>query len=148
MEHVNESENQRGETGIAMNEHDEHEIAGPHASRHVAVRHLNTIYWAGVLIWAGLVFGAERLGYLPRVGQADAWSWVFFGAGLYGLLGAIWRTGSRRYPNPKTWDWIWAGILIVLGIGGSTSADITWPLIILLVGVALLASALFRRRRV
>jgi hypothetical protein len=57
-----------------------------------------TLYWAGALIWAGLMFGAESLGILPQVGQADAWTWVFVGVGLYGTLINIYGTAS---PNLK-----------------------------------------------
>jgi hypothetical protein len=48
---------------------------------------IETIYWAGVLIWAGLVFVADNQDWLPKVGEAGPWSWIFFGAGLYGTLG-------------------------------------------------------------
>ena len=106
--------------------------------------HLEAIYWGGVIIWAGLVFGADSLGILPQVGGADAWSWVFLGAGMYALLGAFFRMTSLDYPNPGTWDWVWAGILIILGLSGFFSFDIAWPLILVLVGVAILGKALLR----
>jgi hypothetical protein len=109
-----------------------------------AGRQLEAIYWGGVIIWAGLVFGADSLGYLPQVGGADAWSWVFLGAGLYALLGALFRITSPDYPNPTTWDWVWAGILMILGLGGFFSFNIAWPLILVLVGVAILGKTLLR----
>ena len=111
-----------------------------------AGRHLDALYWGGVIIWAGLVFGADSLGYLPEIGGADAWSWVFLGAGLYALLGAFFRITSPDYPNPSTSDWVWAGILIILGLSGFFSFDIAWPLILVLVGVAILAKTLLRLR--
>ncbi len=109
-------------------------------------RHLDALYWGGVLIWAGLVFGAEKLGYLPQIGEAGPWSWIFVGVGLYGLLGALWRLSSPRYSNPTTWDYIWSGFLLIVGLGGLSTFDITWPLMLVLVGVILLGSALVRRR--
>ena len=111
-----------------------------------AGRHLEAIYWGGVIIWAGLVFGADSLGILPQVGGASAWSWVFLGAGLYALLGALFRITSPDYPNPTTWDWVWAGILIILGLGGFFSFNIAWPFLLVLVGVAILGKALLRLR--
>ena len=111
-----------------------------------AGRHLEAIYWGGVIIWAGLVFGADSLGILPQVGGASAWSWVFLGAGLYALLGALFRITSPDYPNPTTWDWLWAGILIILGLSGFFSFNIAWPLILVLVGVAILAKTFMRLR--
>lgn len=109
-----------------------------------AGRQLEAIYWGGVIIWAGLVFGADSLGYLPQVGGADAWSWVFLGAGLYAVLMAVWRVSSPDYPNPTTWDYVWAVALIILGLGGFFSFNIAWPLILVLVGVAILGKTLLR----
>ena len=107
--------------------------------------YLEAIYWGGVLIWAGLVFGADSLGYLPQVGGADAWSWVFLGAGLYALAGALLRAASPDYLPPTTWDYVWAGILLILGLSGFTGLEIGFSLILLLIGVAILGSALVRR---
>lgn len=101
-----------------------------------------TIYWAVVLIWAGLVFGAESLRLLPQVGQADAWNWVFFGAGLLTLLWAIRRAAvlGRSDPTASLWNFVWGGILIILGLSGLTIAKIGVPLVLLLIGIALLGT--------
>jgi hypothetical protein len=106
---------------------------------------IDTVYWGGVLLWAGLVFGADSLGYLPQIGEADAWSWAFAGAGIFGLLGSLYRAYSPNLPNPNTWDYIWSGGLTVLGLAGFTSLDVGFPLVLLLVGVILLGSAVLRR---
>jgi hypothetical protein len=108
-------------------------------------KHLETIYWAGVLIWVGLVFGAENLGILPQIGGAEAWSWIFFGAGLYALLMALFRIASPDYSNPTAGDYIWAGVLIIIGLSGLTTLEISWPLILVLVGIVILGNALLRR---
>jgi hypothetical protein len=108
-------------------------------------KYLEAVYWGGVLIWAGLVFGVDSLGYLPQIGGADAWSWVFIGAGAYALVGALLRAAGPDYLPPTTWDYVWAGILLILGLSGFTGLEIGFSLILLLIGVALLASALVRR---
>ncbi len=115
-------------------------------SRHAESRRLQTIYWAGVLIWAGAVFTAENTGHLPRLGAADGWDWVFLGAGLYALVGALWREASPKLAGATIGDYVWAGVLLVLGVGGFVSLKITWPLILLSIGLGLLAHALLRRR--
>ena len=114
-------------------------------SRQAALRHLEAIYWGGVIIWAGLVFGADSLGYLPQIGGASAWSWVFLGAGLYALLMALVRVISQDYPNPAASDYVWAGIFLILGLGGFFSFNISWPLILVLVGIAILGKTLLRQ---
>lgn len=106
---------------------------------------LESIYWGVVLLWAGLVFGAESLGYLPQIGEADAWSWAFAGAGLFGLFGALYRLYSQSLPNPNTWDYLWSGGLTILGLVSFTSLDIGFPLILLLVGVVILGRVVIRR---
>jgi hypothetical protein len=106
---------------------------------------LETFYWAVVLIWAGLVFMADNLALLPQIGDADAWSWLFFGAGLYGTLGNLYRLAAANWSSPTDWDYIWSGFWLVLGISGVTTADIFWPLALVLVGVVALAKALLRR---
>jgi hypothetical protein len=114
-------------------------------SQKKAIRHLEAIYWGGVILWAGLVFGADSLGYLPQIGGADAWSWVFAGAGLYALLGGIYRLASPDWPNPTAWDYIWAGVLLIIGLGGFFNLEIAFPLILVLIGLIILGSILLRR---
>ena len=108
-------------------------------------KRLEAIWWAGALIWAGLVFAADGLGLLPQIGESDAWTWVFLGAGLYGVLGNLYRIANSDSPNPIAWDYIWAGGLFMIGLAGMSPVDIFWPLILVLVGVVILAETLFRR---
>lgn len=115
-------------------------------SQREALGHLEAIYWGGVIIWVGLVFGADSLGYLPQIGGAGSWSWIFFGAGLYGLLMALFRESSEDYPSPTAWDYVWAGIFLILGLSGIFAVDIAWPVILVVVGIAILGKAFFRQR--
>jgi hypothetical protein len=108
-------------------------------------RRLEGLWWAVVLIWAGLVFGADSMGLVPQIGDADAWSWIFLGAGMFGILGALYRVTSPDAPNPSTWDWVWASFCLIIGLGGFTTVNIAWPLILILVGGVLLVSVLWRR---
>ncbi len=65
-----------------------------------------------MLIWAGLVFGADSMGILPQIGSADAWSWVFLEVGLFGILGNIYPVASPNVPTPITGDWSWSSITL------------------------------------
>ncbi len=108
-------------------------------------RRIETIYWAGVMIWAGLVFVADNQGWLPDVGEAEAWSWVFAGVGLYGTLGNFYRLVAVDWSAPTTGDWVWSGFWLIIGLVGVTGVDIFWPLALILVGVVVIANMLFRR---
>jgi len=108
-------------------------------------RGFETLWWAGTLIWAGLVFGADRLDWLPQIGQADAWTWVFLGAGLYGLIGSLYRQVSVDALNPRTWDYLWSGFLLVVGFGGVAGVNAFWPAVLILAGVAYLIRVIRRR---
>jgi hypothetical protein len=120
----------------------ESDVTREHRTRHP----LQGLFWASVLIWAGLVFTAESMGWLPQLGHAGAWNWLFFGVGLLALLGALWRGLSPAYAGPGVGNYIWAGILIIIGLSGVVAVKITWPLVLLALGIILLGSALLRRR--
>ena len=108
-------------------------------------KYLDAIFWGGILLWAGLIFGAETLGLLPQIGNTSAWSWIFLGAGVYGLVMSIVRLVSENFSNPTTWDWVWSVIFFIIGAAGFIAFDIPWWLILILIGVAILGNALFRR---
>jgi hypothetical protein len=114
-------------------------------AEHKERKRLEAIWWAGALIWAGLVFAADSLGLLPQIGESDAWSWVFFGAGLYGMLGNLYRVANQNFPNPTAWDYIWSGGLLIVGLAGMSLVEVFWPLILVLVGVVILAETLLQR---
>jgi hypothetical protein len=106
---------------------------------------ISSIFWAGVLILAGLVFFAENFGYLPRIGGAEPWNWIAFGAGVLLLLEVLVRAASPDYARPVMGRVIFAAVLMMVGLSGLVRAEITWPLILVLVGVGILANTLFRR---
>ena len=107
-------------------------------------RGFETLWWAGTLIWTGMVLGADNLGWLPEIGQVDAWTWVFLGAGLYGLVGTLYRQISVDTLNPTSWDYLWSGFLLIVGLGGVAKVNSFWPPVLILVGVAFLVSIVRR----
>jgi hypothetical protein len=124
--------NQMFREGTVRNEHEQR-------------KRLEGLWWAGVLIWAGLIFAADSLGILPQVGEASAWSWVFFGAGLYGMLGNLYRATSLDRPNPAAWDYIWSAFLLLLGLGDVTAVDVFWPVALITVGLVIVVNTLRQR---
>jgi hypothetical protein len=108
-------------------------------------KRLEALWWAAVLIWAGLVFGADSMGLVPQIGDADAWSWIFLGAGLIAVLGNLYRLTSSNVPKPTTWDWVWGSFCLIIGLGGFTTVNIAWPLVLILIGGVILVSVFWKR---
>ena len=114
-------------------------------SQEEALPRLDTYYWAAALIWAGLVFGAEALGILPQIAGATAWTWIFIVGGVAGLLFCLYSLNSPNYANPTALDWIFSGILLLLGLGTLTALNIPWWMVLVVSGVIILVIALRRR---
>ena len=106
------------------------------------LKKLDTFWWAVALIWAGVVFGAESLDFLPQIADASVWSWIFLGAGLFGLVLNSYSLTADDYQNPSTWDWIWSGGLTLVGAAAFVAFDFPWWLVLIVVGLAILVSAL------
>ena len=108
-------------------------------------KRLESFWWAAVIIWAGIVFIADYLNILPEIGGANAWSWIFLGAGVFGLLGALIRMASADLPKPTGWDYFWSVLFLIIGAGGFVGGGITFPIVLIVIGLAILANVLFRR---
>ena len=109
-----------------------------------AQKRIDAFYWASAFIWAGIIFAADSADILPSVGEADAWSWVFFGAGAISLVGNVIRMMTLTLPNPNTWDYAWSTFLLAIGLGGILDADVFGPVFLLVIGVAVLVKTLSR----
>ena len=108
---------------------------------------INAVYFGSVLLWAGIVFAADRLGYLPKIGFSSAWSWFFLGAGLFSLIGNLVRQALPKILNPSAFDYLFGLVLLTIGIGGFTSLYIAISLLLVLVGGAILYSVISRSNR-
>jgi hypothetical protein len=100
------------------------------------------LYWAIVLLWAGLVVAADGLDVLPGAGRADAWNWIFLGAGLLALGRLVARTLSPAATDPDASDLGFALVLTVLGLGGFLTFWIACSTALVAVGTTLLIQAL------
>lgn len=106
---------------------------------------LDQYFWAIALILAGAIFGADALGLLPTLGRGDAWSWLFLGAGILALALSLYSVTSERHARPTPWDWVFGGILTTIGLGSLLGVDVGLPVLLIVAGVAALASLLMRR---
>lgn len=124
---------------------------------------LSSLVWAVILIWAGVVFLMGNLGVLDSIAgflsrlrirtvespveipfiQLEAWSIFFLGAGVILLVEVAIRLLMPAYRRPVIGTVIGAIVFIGLGIG---NWGIVLPLILIVVGLALLLGGYFRNR--
>lgn len=102
---------------------------------------LGRIVWGAVLIFAGLIFLTNELGYLPTSRSADPWHWIMLGAGGLFLLEALIRTVSVDLRGPDVGRLILG--LVLVGIGASTVFGVAiswnwWPIILIVIGLSML----------
>ncbi len=105
---------------------------------------LSAMAWAAVLIWVGLVLLAENL--LPFMAGRSPWSIIFIGAGAIFLMEALIRVLFPEYRKPIGGTVIFAVILIAIGLGDALRWEVIWPIVLIVVGTALLVGAVTRRR--
>jgi hypothetical protein len=129
------------ELGEAMTD----ETAGHGAER----KRMETIWWAGVLIWIGLALFGESLEILPEIGDdGEWWPWIFIGVGPWSLALNMYRAFTH-WPAPSTWDWIWTAIFLLVALGTfvDIGGEIVGAVALVSIGIVLLVRALRHHER-
>ena len=108
-------------------------------------KRLESFWWGAVIIWAGIIFVADYLEILPEVGEAGAWSWIFLGAGVLGLVAAIIRAASADLPKATNGDYSWSAVFLVVGASGFVGGGIAFPIVLIVIGIAMIANVILRR---
>jgi hypothetical protein len=111
---------------------------------------LSGVIWALILIWTGLVFLAENIGWLTQLELETPWGLVFIGAGLLVWFEVALRLVMPKYRRPVVGTFIFGIILLGIGVGlafGTTPQmwGVIFALVIIAVGVAILLRGLGRR---
>lgn len=107
---------------------------------------LGGLVWGLIIIWVGLALIAVNLGTLPWLTWDNVWAFIFIGAGLLFLLEIVIRLVIPTYRRPIRGRVILAFILLIIGAGGFIGWELTWPLIIVAIGLAIIVGALMRPR--
>jgi hypothetical protein len=121
---------------------------------------LNTVTWAAILIWAGLVFLASNLGWLDslvsRTGAISGWDWldslsqawplVLIGAGVILLIQVLIRLLVPSYRKPVLGTIILALIFIAIGLGDLINWGIVWAVILIILGVSIIVRGSRRKK--
>jgi hypothetical protein len=107
---------------------------------------LSAVVWAAIFVWAGLVLLVDNLGLLVSFEGLEAWSLIFIGAGLLFLLEVVVRLLVPDYRRPVTGTFIFSLILLAIGLGNLVSLVILWPLVLIVIGLAILLRGLVGQR--
>jgi hypothetical protein len=104
--------------------------------------------WALILIWVGLVWLADSIGFLDDVlpENFEVWSLGFLGAGLIVIGGALVRLLMPAYRGRIVGSLIFGLILLGIGLGNLTNWVAIGALVLIGIGVSLLLGGLFRPR--
>lgn len=105
---------------------------------------LATIVWASILIWAGVVFLVDNLGFLTGL-PMGAWSVVFAGAGAIVLIEVVVRLVVPAYSRPVIGTFIFGMILLAIGLGEAFGSGLIWSIILIGIGVLYLVRAFTKR---
>lgn len=105
---------------------------------------IDGIWWGGAFVWAALVMLAANTDWgLPN--WWDNWGVFFVGAGVLALVCAAIRLNSPEYRSKWFFSAVFGVIFLAIGFGAWDAGWWFWVLLLLIVGVAILRSALNRQ---
>jgi hypothetical protein len=104
---------------------------------------LGPIIWGLIIIFAGLALVAVNLRTFPFLTWENVWALILIAAGLLLLLEVVIRVVIPTYRRPVGGRLILVCVLFIIA-GGWTKLEITWPLILVAIGVAIIVGALLR----
>lgn len=107
---------------------------------------LAPLIWGSIIIWIGLVLTALSLGTLPWLIWDNVWALILVGIGFILLAEVLIRVVMPAYRRPVRGRLTLAFILMIVGVGGFIGWELTWPLILVAIGVAIIVGALLRPR--
>ena len=107
---------------------------------------LSNVVGAFFLIFAGVILLAQSQGWVTWDQFGGLWNLFFVGLGLAILLEAALRLMLPAYRRPILGQVIAGVVLLAIGFGGMTGFQLTGPIILIGIGVAILLGGLFRGR--
>ena len=112
---------------------------------------VNAVTWAALFIWAGLVLLADTTGWGHDTFHSgwNAWAFIFTGAGTIILLSALFRLVMPVYRRNIAGGLIPGAIFLGIGLSwfNDWKMDVIWPVILIIIGLAIILSGIFRRRK-
>jgi len=105
------------------------------------------IFWALILIWAGLIFLAEHLGWVVGWSWWSPWGMIFLGAGAILILGGLIRFAIQKFRWGAGGNMFLGFIFLCIGAGMLGGWSLIWPLALIALGIGWIVSVLLRQQR-
>lgn len=105
-------------------------------------RRASGIFWGMVLILLGIVFFLSAQGWLP---WGDWWQYFLIGLGLIFLAESLMRYSGNTSMRPRFGRVIAGLVLILIGLVFLMGIGNWWPLILIVVGLAIMVNVWLRK---
>src|SRR4030065_2010539 len=105
---------------------------------------LGSLFWALILIWAGVALLLNNLG-MVRVPGLEVWELIFLGAGVLILIEVSVRLLVPAYRKPVGGSLILAIVFLSIGLQGFVAGNLIWAVGLILIGVYVLLRVVMRR---
>ena len=107
---------------------------------------LNTFTLASILLWVGVVLLLDRLQVPQRLNlEWKTWAIIVAGIGVIFLIQALVRRLTPSKGRHTLGSLIIGIILLAIGIGNAAGWEITLPVALIVAGLSIFFSRLFRR---
>jgi len=108
---------------------------------------LGGVIWALILIAAGLIFLAESTLGLADWGQfGGTWNATFLAVGVILLFEVAVRLLVPAFRRPVAGTLVFAFIMLAMGLSGIIGWNVTFGVVVIAIGIAILISGLLRGR--
>ncbi len=107
---------------------------------------LDSIGWAAIFIWGGLVMLAGTTGYSANYPNWNGWSVFFTGAGIIVLTEGLIRIKMPDFREAAGWNLFIGFILLGIGLDGLVGAPWIWPLVLFAIGILILIGTLQKEK--
>jgi hypothetical protein len=111
---------------------------------------VNAVTWSVMFIWAGLVLLADTTKWGNNTFPTwwNSWALIFTGVGIIILLSALVRLVMPVYRRNIVSGLIPGAIFLGIGLSwlNDWKFDVIWPVILIIIGLAIILGGIFRRR--